>query len=132
MSMTLPRWFGRKTRKKSAKNNDENAEKEHSYNPDLIDKSTKCSNSHFEYSNRGNQFTVIQFDRSRGNQDQSQYIPEQGTSNGQVTDSVHGDQLNEIQNADGYKRTENDMGIYSFDERERHNFLISPTIYGGR
>ena len=136
MSLTLPRWFGRKTQKKIEKQNDENLEEnakphnssgiahEHFEGPILYfeEKDSQC-----EDINNCDGFTRQQKERAK-------YVQEQHTISKHVTCRLLGDQTlnhkvgNETVN---YENSENISSTYPFAEQDLEN-KTNHTIYGGR
>ena len=138
MSMTLPRWFGRKTKKKTERKNEaqeENA-KFHKSNG-IAHESAESPVLYFRNEDNQNEDGSATDATIPLKQEKSQYVQEQETRSTQVTvRSLAGQTLNrEIGSmAINYENSENILSTYPFveDNHEKINVIMSPTIYGGR
>lgn len=144
MSMTLPRWFGRKTQKKiDRKNEDSQEEKAKSH------KSSKTAResvdgpvSYFQDKDRDDQNedgTVLHVGTLRQQKEKSEYVQEQQTRSNQVTGHVFGGETLVNREVEGarinYENSESTLSTYPFGEPDldkKTNHIMSPTIYGGR
>lgn len=141
MSMTLPRWFGRKTQKKiERKNEDQEDETKNDKSNRIAHKSVGSPMSYLPAKNSQNidgngrldVTTVLQ------QRDKSQYVQEQPISN-QVTEHMLGGQTL-VQRKVGsvtinYENIENIPSTYPNVEHnleKKTSVIMSPTIYGGR
>jgi hypothetical protein len=130
--MTLPRWFGRKTRKKSGKKNNEIQEKACEYKSNSSQDATICPNEYFDNETIGQQRHLLKLDTFRPTPEVN-YVQEQDIYGIQLKEVQESQLKNEIHNTSNssYKNRENGIHTCSNNEREKQN-LMSLAIYGGR
>ena len=131
--MTLPRWFGRKTRKKSGKKN-EIQEKVCEYKSNVKQDTNICPNEYIENETDSQQSHLMRLDAFRPNPEAGNYVQVQDIYCNQLKDDQDSQLENEIHNTmySSYSNREHGIHNCSFAEREKQNPIMSPAIYGGR
>ena len=134
MSMTLPRWFGRRTKKKSGKKADETEAIENESKTDLNEATINSPGKYIEKEKFGNQNHAMRFDTFRTNQGDYNYVQTQDIYSHQLKDAIQESYTeNDIHNTSNgiYQNRESSLKMCSLAQHEVQNH-ISPAIYGGR
>ena len=132
MSMTLPRWFGRKARKKSGKHNIEIPENVCEYKSNPSQDSIIYPNEYIVNENISPQGNLLRLDTLQPNIDESNYA--QDIYGNRLKDIQESQVEQDIQNisSSSYKTRENYLDKYSFAEREKHHLSMSSAMYSER